>query len=455
MRIHFIAIGGSIMHNLAIALKQKGYQITGSDDEIFDPALSKLKKYALLPETMGWNESRITPDLDCVILGMHAHADNPELAKAKSLKLPIYSFPEFIYEQSKNKKRVVIGGSHGKTTTTAMIMHVLKSLNKDFDFMVGAQLQGFELTVRLSDAPVIILEGDEYPDSAINKTPKFHLYKADIGVITGIAWDHINVFPTFDSYVNSFKIFSEDIPSDGALIYNVEDVEVEKMVSSSNVKATKVPYSTPTYTNRNGKIVLSHQGVEYELSVFGKHNLQNMMAAFNVCKRLGVSDNDFFTSIQSFTGAAKRLEHVATVGTTTIYKDFAHSPSKLKATINAVKELYPDRKLTACLELHTYSSLNKNFLKEYDNSMTQADERVVFYSPHAVEMKRMDPIDPAYLKEAFGDKMLKIFTEQKQLTDYLKQTDWQNRNLLMMSSGTFDGLDYAALGTFVSAHQPV
>lgn len=455
MRIHFIAIGGSIMHNLAIALKQKGYQVSGSDDEIFDPALSKLKKYALLPDTMGWNAEKITPELDCVILGMHAHADNPELAKAKSLNIPIYSFPEFIYEQSKSKKRVVIGGSHGKTTTTAMIMHVLKSLGKDFDFMVGAQLQGFELTVRLSDAPVIILEGDEYPDSAINNTPKFHLYQADIGVITGIAWDHINIFPTFDSYVESFKIFSENVPADGALIYNQEDEEVMKMVSTSDIKANQVPYVTPPYTTQDGKIIVRNQGVDYEMSVFGKHNLQNMKAAYFVCLELGVRDAQFFTAIQSFTGAAKRLEHVATVGTTVIYKDFAHSPSKLKATINAVKELYPERKLTACLELHTYSSLNKNFIKEYHECMSQADERVVFYSPHAVEMKRMEPIDPSYLKEAFGDKQLHVFTEQKQLTDFLKKTDWQNRNLLMMSSGTFDGLDYGSLATFVSAHQPV
>ncbi|HZG00992.1 MAG TPA: Mur ligase family protein [Chitinophagales bacterium] len=452
MRIHFIAIGGSIMHNLAIALKQKGYQITGSDDEIFDPALSKLKKYALLPETMGWDAENITPELDCVILGMHAHADNPELAKAKSLNIPIYSFPEFIYEQSKNKKRVVIGGSHGKTTTTAMIMHVLKSLGKDFDFMVGAQLQGFELTVRLSDAPVIILEGDEYPDSAINKTPKLHLYQADIGVITGIAWDHINIFPTFESYVESFKIFSGNIPADGALIYNQEDDEVMRMVSTLNIKATQVPYVTPPYTTKDGKIIVRHQGVDYEMSVFGKHNLQNMKAAYFVCLELGVRDAQFFTAIQSFTGAAKRLEHVATVGTTVIYKDFAHSPSKLKATVNAVKELYPERKLTACLELHTYSSLNKDFIKEYHESMTQADDRAVFYSPHAVEMKRMEPIDPHSLKDAFGDKELNVFTEQKQLTDYLKKTNWQNRNLLMMSSGTFDGLDYTGLATFVSAH---
>lgn len=448
MHIHFIAIGGSIMHNLAIALKQKGYHITGSDDEIFDPALSKLTKYGLMPKFLGWDAERIDSNIDAVILGMHAHGDNPELNRAKELAIPVYSFPEFIYEQSKSKRRIVVGGSHGKTTTTAMIMHVLKEENFNFDYMVGAQLDGFELTVKLSDANVIVLEGDEYPDSAINRTPKFHLYNADIGVITGIAWDHINVFPTYESYINAFKVFASELPQTGALIYNNDDAELTQLIGKTSISAKKIPYQTPTHEIKNGKTYIVHDQDKYELSVFGIHNLQNIMAAFNVCRLLNITDKAFFNAIKSFKGAAKRLELIAASDVTNIYRDFAHSPSKLKATIDAVKSLFPTRKLTACLELHTYSSLNKNFLKEYADSMKAADERIVFYSPHAVEMKRLEVIDKNFIKQAFNDPELTVYTHNTELLNHLRNTQWENRNLLMMSSGTFDGIDYNSLGTF-------
>ena len=451
MRIHFIAIGGAVMHNLAIALKNKGNIVTGSDDEIFDPAYSKLKKYDLLPKQEGWFESNITIDIDAIILGMHAKSDNLELAKAKSLNIPIYSFPEFIYEQSKNQKRIVIGGSHGKTSTTAMIMHVLGKLKMDFDFMVGAQLEGFELTVRLSNtAPIIILEGDEYPDSAINKTPKFHLYKADIAVITGIAWDHINVFPTYDLYKEQFKIFAEMIPKNGALIFCKEDIELDNLISKANVTSKVIPYSAPQFTILNGATFISSENNQYQLSVFGKHNLQNMMAAKYVCNELGISDKDFLDAIQSFTGASKRLELVSKNDSCVIYKDFAHSPSKLKATIAAVKEQFPNRKLTACLELHTYSSLNKNFLSEYKNSMSQADEKFVYYNEHTLAIKKLEQLDPEEVKKYFGDLDIVVITDKNQLIEKLKSISWVERNLLMMSSGTYDGLNWNELSTFVT-----
>jgi UDP-N-acetylmuramate: L-alanyl-gamma-D-glutamyl-meso-diaminopimelate ligase len=450
MNIHLIAIGGAVMHNLAIALSQKGDHVTGSDDEIFDPALSKLKKYHLMPDKIGWFPEKIHAGLDAIILGMHARIDNPELKRAQELSIPIYSFPEYIYEHSKHKKRVVIGGSHGKTTTTAMIMHVLGYVNMDFDYLVGAQLAGYELTVQLTDsAPVIILEGDEYPDSALNKTPKFHIYKADVGVITGIAWDHVNVFPTFDLYKEQFKIFSEQIPSDGKLIFNADDAVLNQLISTSKLKCKAVGYHLPSYKIIEEQVVMEHGGIAYPLQIFGQHNLLNLMAAWNICNDLGVSDTDFLTAIQSFTGAAKRLELVARNEHTAFYKDFAHSPSKLKATIHAVRELYPHRKLVACMELHTYSSLNKNFLKEYENCMRAADERVVYFNDHTIALKKLDPISIEEVKQYFNDDQLIVITDSQKLRDYLIAKEWRNKNLLMMSSGNFDGLDLNELSTFV------
>ncbi len=448
--IHFIAIGGAVMHNLAIALKLKGYHITGSDDEIFDPAYSKLERNGLLPKQTGWNAENINTGLDAIILGMHAKSDNPELLKAQELKIPIYSFPEFIYEQSKNKKRIVIGGSHGKTTTTAMIMHVLGFMNMDFDYMVGAQLQGYELTVKLSeDAPVIILEGDEYPDSALTKTPKFHIYKADVGVITGIAWDHVNVFPTFDLYKEQFKRFAEMIPANGKLIFNAADETLKYLISHSNLTSKVIGYELPFYKVLDNQVVIEHGGFEYPLEIFGQHNLLNLMAAWNVCNDISINDVDFLTAIQSFTGAAKRLELVAENNHTAFYKDFAHSPSKLKATINAMREKFPQRKLIACMELHTYSSLNKNFLQEYKGCMMNADERIVYYNQHTIELKRLENITPQEIKTFFADDKLIVITDKNELRERLISKNWKEANLLLMSSGNFDGLDLTELSNFV------
>ena len=375
MRIHLIAIGGSAMHNMALALLQKGFQVSGSDDAIFEPSKSRLEKHGLLPKEMGWFAEKITPDFDAIILGMHAREDNPELAKAKELNIPIYSYPEYIYEQSKNKKRIVIGGSHGKTSITAMILHVLQNLNIDCDYMVGAQLEGFDTMVKLThDAPIIILEGDEYLSSPIDRRPKFHLYQPDIAVLSGIAWDHINVFPTFEMYVDQFRIF-KNMVSD-TLIYCEEDKELKKLArEETNCKL--IPYSTPNHNIENGITTVSNT----ELIIFGNHNLQNLNAAKLVCNKLGVSDFDFYKKIASFKGASMRLELVKKTATSSIYKDFAHSPSKLKATSSAMKKQFKDRKLVACMELHTFSSLNEEFLAEYKGSMDEPDTAIVYFSP--------------------------------------------------------------------------
>lgn len=450
MYIHFIAIGGAVMHNLALALQTQGHKVTGSDDEVFDPALSRLKKAGILPQNLGWYLEKINSSIDAVILGMHAHADNPELAKAKDLGLRIYSFPEYIYEQSKNKKRVVIGGSHGKTTITSMIMHVLQATKKDFDYMVGSKLEGFELMVKLTDsAPVIILEGDEYPDSALNKTPKFLLYKPDIAFISGIAWDHINVFPTFEKYCEQFQFFLDMVPADGKIIYNIEDAEVEKVADKTSSGSIKIPYRTPEYVIENGTTYYLHNGNKTSLQVFGKHNLSNMAGAFEVCKQLGVTETEFFSAIKTFTGAANRLEKIASNKQVTVFKDFAHSPSKLKATISAVKEQFEGRKIIACMELHTYSSLNKEFIAEYKNCMDGADVKVVFFNPHTIELKRLDKITNEEVKKLFGHDDLVVLNKKAEIESFLHQQSFTNSVLLLMSSGTFDGMNLPEMIQFV------
>ncbi len=450
MRVHFIAIGGSVMHNLALALHKKGYTVSGSDDEIFEPAYSRLKSAGLLPEHIGWDESRITEDMDALVLGMHAKPDNPELLKAKSLGLKIYSFPEYIYEQSKDKKRIVIGGSHGKTSITAMILHVLRYCNRDFDYMVGAQLEGFDLMVHLSEsAPVIILEGDEYPDSAINKIPKFHLYKPDVALISGIAWDHINVFPTFDIYKEQFRKFAELIPNNGALVYNAEDENVNAIGKEFKNRTRCIPYHTPSYSVREGICYLSVNGKDIPLQIFGKHNLQNLAGAKLICNEAGVTDKEFYEAIPSFKGAAKRLELLGKNSSVAVFKDFAHSPSKLKATIAAVIEQFPNRKLVAVMELHTYSSLNKNFLEEYHGCMSAADVKVVYFSTHALELKRLEKLNVDDVKKYFGDTGINVFGHKEALNNFLHDQEWRNANLLLMSSGNFDGMDLNSLVTFV------
>ncbi|MEO5675461.1 MAG: Mur ligase family protein [Chitinophagales bacterium] len=453
MNVHFIAIGGSVMHNLAIALHLNGCKVTGSDDEIFEPAKSKLDHYHLLPEKEGWYPERITPALDSVLLGMHAKADNPELIRAMELGLKIFSFPEFLYGQAKNKVRVVIGGSHGKTSITAMVMHILKKNTQDFDYMVGSEVRGFEITVRLSKkAPVMIFEGDEYPDSTINLTPKFHIYRPQIALISGIAWDHINVFPTFDGYVQQFRKFVELIPPGGTLIFNLEDKVVKEVADSAKASIKKIGYGIPPYEIRNGKTVLLSGVKRIALNIFGEHNLQNLAGAAEICKCLGVSEDDCFDSIKDFTGAARRLELVYENMSCSIFRDFAHSPSKLKATISAVKEQFQKRKLIACFELHTFSSLNEKFLSEYSGTMQEADISVVFCNTHTLQLKQMPPVTDSAIKKSFGDEAISVFTDCFSLRSFLESFHWENKNLLLMSSGNFDGLDLNEIANFVSTH---
>jgi UDP-N-acetylmuramate: L-alanyl-gamma-D-glutamyl-meso-diaminopimelate ligase len=446
MKAHFIAIGGSAMHNLAIALHLKGYQVTGSDDEIFEPSSSRLAKYGLLPNTIGWDANLIDESIDEVILGMHARIDNPELIKAQALGLKIYSYPEYIYEQTKNKTRVVIGGSHGKTSITSMILHALGVNGIKYDYMVGAQLEGFECMVGLSnDATIAVLEGDEYLSSPIDRRPKFHLYRPNIALLSGIAWDHINVFPTFDNYVEQFRIFADMIESNGSLIYFEGDGEVKKVAESSNSKINKIPYSTPKYVISNGITTLTVDDQNYDLLVFGEHNLQNMMGAQLVCNQLGVDSSDFYQAMTTFKGASKRLELVDKNDNTVVYKDFAHSPSKLKATTAALKNQYPDRKLIACMELHTFSSLTKEFLQQYKGAMQTADEALVYYSLHTLEHKKLAPISPQEVKEAFGSDNVTVYTNSQEMVTYLLNQNWDHSNLLLMSSGNFDGLNFSDL----------
>lgn len=447
MKIHFIAIGGSVMHNLALALR-RNHDVSGSDDEIFEPAYSRLKSAGLLPEKTGWFPEKINNSIDEIVLGMHARADNPELIKAKELGIPVYSFPEYIYSRSVNKKRVVIAGSHGKTSTTAMIMHVLKTLQIDFDYMVGAQLDGFNEMVKLSDAPLIILEGDEYPDSALNRTPKFLFYKANIGLITGIAWDHVNIFPTFEEYQLQFRKFISSVDQNGCIIYNDED-EVLAKVCNETPSAKKISYRTLPYSISNGITTVHTSENNFTVHVFGKHNLQNMAGALKVCEQLGITEPDFAKAIQNFGGAAKRLEKIGENHSTVIFRDFAHSPSKLKATIDAVAEQFPERKIIAVFELHTFSSLTETFLKEYDACMNNADEQIVYYSPHALELKKLPPLNKETIEDCFDGTNLSVFNSKVLLEQKLKTTDWEQTVLLLMSSGTYDNLDITSLTEFI------
>lgn len=430
------------MHNLAIALCQKGITVTGSDDEIFDPARGRLEKYGLLPKEFGWHPERITPDHDAVVLGMHARIDNPELLRAQELGLKIYSYPEYLYEQSKDKLRIVIGGSHGKTTTTAMILHVLAKCGIEADYMVGAQLKGFEVMVRLSHtAKVMVIEGDEYLTSPIDRRPKFHLYKPNVAIITGIEWDHINVFPTFDIYRDQFAQFINLIEPNGTLIYCDEDAEVHRVaVENRRTDIQKLSYVCPEHRVENGVTYIGNTA----LQIFGHHNLLNLTAARLACRQVGVSDEQFDEAISTFEGASKRLELVKKNDTCAVYKDFAHAPSKLRATIHAMREQYPDRRLVACMELHTFSSLTQEFLKQYAHSMDEADVRHVYFSQHALQLKKLPPLDPEEVKKAFGGDV-EVFTNSAAMVAKVKSMEWKNANLLMMSSGNFDGIDFNQL----------
>jgi UDP-N-acetylmuramate: L-alanyl-gamma-D-glutamyl-meso-diaminopimelate ligase len=450
MRVHLIAIGGSAMHNMALALHEKGFNVTGSDDEINEPSKTRLKNAGILPAEIGWFPAKITPDIDAIILGMHAREDNPELIRAKELGLKVYSYPEYIYEATKDKTRVVIGGSHGKTTITAMILHVLNFHKIDTDYMVGAQLEGFSTMVKLTkDAPIAIIEGDEYLASPIDRRPKFHLYKPNIAILSGIAWDHINVFPTFENYVSQFEKFVDLIEPNGYLFYCHSDLELCKVAEKSGIinHITKTAYDIPKHHIKNGITYIEENGAVIPLQIFGNHNLLNLNAARLACNQLGINDAKFYEAIQSFTGASKRLELVFKNEHFSFYKDFAHSPSKLKATTQAVKQQFVNRKIIACMELHTFSSLNETFLAEYNGAINDADEAIVYFNPHTIEHKKLKAITPEQVMHYFNRKDLKVFTESKTLVDYLKSQSLKDTVLLMMSSGNFDGIDFKHLST--------
>ncbi len=448
MQVHFIAIGGSAMHNLALALHHKGYAITGSDDVIFEPSAGRLADKGLLPPEFGWFPDKIHQGLDAIILGMHAKADNPELLRAQELGITIYSYPEFLYEQSKDKTRVVIGGSHGKTTITSMILHVLNYHHREVDYMVGAQLEGFDRMVHLTEEnDFMVLEGDEYLSSPIDRRPKFHLYRPNIALLSGIAWDHINVFPTYDTYVEQFRIFVDSIVKGGSITYNEDDEEVQKVVEASENTIRKLPYRTPEYTLQNGQTLLETPEGPMPIEVFGKHNLNNLAGAKWICQHMGIDEDDFYEAIATFKGASKRLEKIAESGSTVIYKDFAHSPSKVAATTQAVREQYPDRKVIACLELHTYSSFNADFLKEYKGALNGADEAIVFYLPESVQIKKLAPVSPQQISDAFERDDLQIFTAAVAFRDFVFGQDLDNTALLLMSSGNYGGLDLEELKT--------
>ncbi|MDC3366494.1 Mur ligase family protein [Flavobacteriaceae bacterium] len=450
MNIHFIAIGGSAMHNLAIALHNKGYQVTGSDDTIHDPSKSRLEKKGLLPKEFGWFPEKITEQLDVIILGMHAKKDNPELLQAQEMGLKIYSYPEFLYEQSKDKTRVVIGGSHGKTTITSMILHVLDYNDMEVDYMVGAQLEGFETMVHLTkENEFMVLEGDEYLSSPIDRRPKFHLYKPNIALLSGIAWDHINVFPTFEGYVNQFRIFTDSLTDGGIMVYNEEDTILKEVVESSTHSIKKYEYSTPVYQIDDGVTYIDTPDGLMPLEIFGDHNLQNLAGAKWVCQHMGIDEEDFYEAIASFKGASKRLEKIAESSETVIYKDFAHSPSKVKATTEAVKKQYAQRDVIACLELHTYSSLNAEFLVEYKGALDKADKAVVFYSPHAVKIKQLDSVSEQQISNAFQRDDLIIFTNPTEFKEFLFSQKLDQSAVVLMSSGNYGGLDFEEIKQLV------
>jgi UDP-N-acetylmuramate: L-alanyl-gamma-D-glutamyl-meso-diaminopimelate ligase len=450
MRVHFIAIGGSAMHNLALALHNKGYNVSGSDDAIFEPSKSRLEKKKLLPKKMGWFSEKVTLDLDAVILGMHAKEDNPELLKAQELGLKIYSYPEYLFEQSKDKTRVVIGGSHGKTTITSMILHVMHYHDRKVDYMVGAQLEGFDTMVHLTDEnEFIVLEGDEYLSSPIDRRPKFHLYQPNIALISGIAWDHINVFPDYQNYVEQFEEFVELMKNGSILVYNEEDPEVKRIAEASTKPTRKHAYSVPEHIIDNGKTYLETPEGDMPIEIFGKHNLSNMAGAKWICQHMGIDEDDFYEAIATFKGASKRLEKIAENQKTVIFKDFAHSPSKVEATTNAVSNQYSERKVIACLELHTYSSLNPEFIKEYANTLDSADVAVVFYSPDAVELKGLDPVSKDQIKDAFKNDELIVMTDPAEFKDWLFKQKLAHTAVLLMSSGNYGGLDFDKLGKLV------
>lgn len=450
-RIHFIAIGGSVMHNLAITLKNQGHTVSGSDDEIFEPSRSALEKSGLLPKTEGWNPDKIDSSLDVVILGMHAKKENPELLKAQQLGLKIYSFPEYIYNHSVDKQRVIIAGSHGKTTITGIVVHVLNFFNRSFDYVIGARIKGVDNPVKLSDAPLIIIEGDEYLCSAIDLTPKFLRYQHHIGLISGVAWDHANVFPTEEEYLKAFDRFADQTPKSGILIFCEADPMVSVVGNKQRADVVSVPYKAHAHAVENGQEFLTNGKERIPIKIFGNHNLQNINGAKELLKKIGISTEQFYKAISTFEGAAGRLEKVKETTTTVVFKDYAHAPSKVRASVRAVKELYPSREIVACLELHTFSSLNKSYLPQYKDSLKGITNAVVFFNPEKLKAKNLEPITEADIKVAFGNNSLKVFDDPKKLEEYLTSQSWTNKNLLMMSSGNFAGFDIKTLSERILA----
>ena len=445
-RIHFIAIAGSVMHNLAIALKQAGHEITGSDDEIFEPAKTALATHGILPEKVGWYPEKLTTSIDIVMLGMHARKDNPELLKARELGLKIYSFPDYIYERSKDKQRIVIAGSHGKTTITAIIIHVLAACNRKFDYVIGARVKGIAQTVKLSDAPIIIIEGDEYLSSALDPTPKFLKYHHHIGLISGIAWDHANVFPTEEEYVKQFDVFADQTPKGGTLIYCEQDSMSLIIGKKERTDVLGITYKSHPHTYDNqGQVSLVFNKEKYPIKIFGSHNFQNINGAKEVLKKIGVTTEEFYKAIGTFQGAAGRLEKVGENHSVAVYKDFAHAPSKVAATVKALREVYPARDLVACVELHTFSSLNKKFLPHYKDTLKNAQTSIVYFNPEKVKEKNLDPISATDVQSAFSNPRIQVFEDANQMRKFLLSQNWKNKNLLMMSSGNFGGIDLLQL----------
>jgi UDP-N-acetylmuramate: L-alanyl-gamma-D-glutamyl-meso-diaminopimelate ligase len=445
MRVHFIAIGGSAMHNLALALHKKGLTVTGSDDEIFEPSRSRLENAALLPPSMGWHPERITENLDYIVLGMHARKDNPELLRAQELGLKVFSYPEFLYEQSKDKTRVVIAGSHGKTSITAMVLHVLNYHNRDCDYMLGAQLEGFDTMVKITGHnEFMLLEGDEYLSSPIDRRPKFLHYRPNICLISGIAWDHVNVFPTFNDYLKQFELLIEAIEPGGALVYNELDEDLAGIVENTTHEVKKFPYGYPEFEIEDGIVSLVTEEGMVPLSIFGKHNMNNLEGARWICNQMGISDEEFYTAIPDFKGASRRLELLDAGEKLRIYRDFAHAPSKVRATVQAVRENFPKHHLIACLELHTFSSLNPDFIGEYSGSMAAGDTACVYFNPEVVAHKKLPPLQSEQVKREFNEPGLQVFDNNQHLLAYLQEhiDPDQPSILLVMSSGSFDGIDW-------------
>lgn len=449
MRVHFIAIGGSVMHNLAISLASSGYIVTGSDDEIHDPSGERLKSAGLLPETNGWFPDKITTDLDAIIVGMHAKIDNPELLKAKELNLKIYSFPEFVYANSVNKQRIVISGSHGKTTITSMIMHALKSAGYEFDYLVGARVNGFERNVHLTkDNPFIIIEGDEYFASPLDPRPKFLIYDPHILVVSGVSWDHINVFPTEEDYVEPFVKLIGSLSKAAACIYNKEDKTVRDLVNKLTDKElhSVYPYYTPSYkVNKSGISEIKLENRKFPIKLIGRHNASNIAAAWEVCKLLALSFEEFIAAISVYEGAAMRLQKIYEDDHTVVIRDFAHAPSKVIASVEAVAEHYKDHNVIACLELHTYSSLNKAYLSRYSNSLKKIKNKLVLVSNKTLQLKKLPNISALDIRKAFQDNGIRFVQNKIEMLTSLKSMLKKRDVILLMSSGNFEGLDVKEL----------